>query len=129
MVTNLVLPELGENIKTGVVAKVLVAVGDHVDFDQPIIEIETDKAVVEVPSDETGVVTEIFVEIGDEIKIGQKMIAIESDSVSGESEQAAVAPPESDSKNDKPDDEAQGASTKTTDGDHQPRERFRYRCR
>ena len=80
MATDLVLPELGENIQTGVVAKILVDVGDHVETDQPLIEIETDKAVVEVPSTLTGVVTAIFVETGDAIEIGQKIIAIEDDS-------------------------------------------------
>ncbi len=85
MATNLVLPELGENIQTGVVAKILIEVGDHVDVDQPIIEIETDKAVVEVPSDRAGVVSAIFVAQGDEIEIGQKIIAIEPDSKSDSS--------------------------------------------
>jgi len=87
MATDLVLPELGENIQTGVVAQILVDVGDHVETDQPLIEIETDKAVVEVPSTLTGVVTAIFVETGDAIEIGQKIIAIEDDAKA-----AAIAP-------------------------------------
>lgn len=87
MATNLILPELGENIETGVVAKIFVEVGDHVDVDQPIIEIETDKAVVEVPSDRAGIVSAIFVAQGDEIKIGQKIIAIEPDSKSDRSDE------------------------------------------
>ena len=44
------LPELGENIEAGDIIQVLVSVGDTIDLEQPIIELETDKAVVEVPS-------------------------------------------------------------------------------
>ena len=44
------LPELGENVEKGDVVRVLVAVGDVVAKDQPVLELETDKATIEVPS-------------------------------------------------------------------------------
>ena len=61
MATEFKLPELGENIDSAEVTKVLVAVGDTIEKDQIVLEIETDKATVEVPSDLNGRVKEVFV--------------------------------------------------------------------
>jgi pyruvate dehydrogenase E2 component (dihydrolipoamide acetyltransferase) len=72
------LPELGENIESGVVAKVLVSVGDRVEVDQPVLELETDKAVVEVPSSVAGVVREIPLSEGDEVRVGQVLLVVEA---------------------------------------------------
>lgn len=65
------LPELGENIVQGTVSKVLIKIGDHVKKGQNIIELETDKAVVEVPSPAEGSVKEILIKAGETIKVGQ----------------------------------------------------------
>jgi pyruvate dehydrogenase E2 component (dihydrolipoamide acetyltransferase) len=74
------LPELGENITTAVVAKILVSVGDTVAQDQPVLELETDKAVVEIPAPAAGVVKEIYVKEGDKAEVGQLILMIaESD--------------------------------------------------
>jgi hypothetical protein len=56
-VTEFKVPELGENVASGDVAKVLVSVGDTVKMEQPVIELETDKATIEVPSSVAGVVS------------------------------------------------------------------------
>jgi pyruvate dehydrogenase E2 component (dihydrolipoamide acetyltransferase) len=77
MAAEVKLPELGENIESGTISKVLVAVGDQVEKDQAIIELETDKAVVEVPADRSGKVTEVAVKEGDELNVGQKIIVLE----------------------------------------------------
>ncbi|MEJ2634392.1 MAG: dihydrolipoyllysine-residue acetyltransferase [Calditrichia bacterium] len=77
MASEFKLPELGENVNSGTVAKVLVSKGDSIDKEQNVIELETDKAVVEVPSDISGVVKDIFVKEGDEIKVGQKVFSVE----------------------------------------------------
>ena len=50
------LPDLGEGVTEGQIVRVLVAEGDHVSEDQPLLEVETDKAAVEIPSPHTGVV-------------------------------------------------------------------------
>lgn len=71
MIKEITIPEIGENVESGEVAKVRVAVGDMVDVDQTIIELETDKALVEIPSPAKGRITEILVKEGDQIKIGQ----------------------------------------------------------
>ena len=49
MMKNFKIPELGENIKSASIVKVLVSVGDTVELDQPLLELETDKATIEVP--------------------------------------------------------------------------------
>jgi pyruvate dehydrogenase E2 component (dihydrolipoamide acetyltransferase) len=87
MITEMVLPELGENIESGIVATILIKVGDQINVEEPVIEIETDKAVVEVPSDVSGLVTAIFVKEGEEIRIGQKMVSIDTDSPGIKSEE------------------------------------------
>lgn len=65
------LPTLGESATSGTVAKVLVAPGDTVAADQPILELETDKAVLEVPSTVAGVIKEILVKNGDTVAVDQ----------------------------------------------------------
>ena len=61
MATEFRLPELGENIESGKVTSVMVSVGDTIAQDQPVIEVETDKAALEVPSSVSGTVKEIRV--------------------------------------------------------------------
>jgi len=56
--TEFKVPELGENVATGDVTKVLVNVGDTITHEQPVLELETDKATIEVPSSVAGVVKE-----------------------------------------------------------------------
>jgi len=68
------LPDLGEGIHEGEVLSVRVAVGDKVKEGDIILEVETDKAAVEIPSPYTGVVEEILVKPGDTVKVGQAML-------------------------------------------------------
>lgn len=75
--TEFKLPELGENIETGDVVNVLVAEGDTITVDDPVLEIETDKATIEVPSSVTGVVKTIHVVVGDTIQVGQAIFTAE----------------------------------------------------
>ena len=82
---NFVIPDLGENIESGTIAKILVSTGDNIKKEQGLLELETDKAVVEVPSEVGGKVKEIFVKEGDTVKVGQKILSIETTD-SGESE-------------------------------------------
>src|SRR5208282_5760984 len=81
--TELKLPELGENISQGTVTKILVKNGDAIKKGQNILELETDKAVLEVPSSADGVVTEILIKNGAVIKVGQPILKIESGASSG----------------------------------------------
>ena len=68
------LPELGEDIETGDVISVYVSPGDNVTEDQPLMEIETDKAAIEVPSPSAGIIKEVLVSDGDTIKVGQLLV-------------------------------------------------------
>jgi len=77
MVKEFKLPELGENIESADVIGVLVKVGDKLEKDQSIIEIETDKATVEVPSTMVGVVSEVMVKVGDSVGVGQTLIKVD----------------------------------------------------
>ena len=87
------LPSLGENIESGDVVAVLVEVGQTVTADQPVLELETDKATVEVPSPFGGQVTAIRVTEGDEINIGQTILTVETTAVPAELEPAQVPEP------------------------------------
>ena len=70
------LPELGENVEKGDVVRVLVKVGDVVKKDQSVLELETDKATIEVPASEGGTVSEIRVKPGDKVKVGQVVLVL-----------------------------------------------------
>lgn len=72
------LPDLGEGIHEAEVLAILVAVGDEVREGDPILEIETDKAAVEIPSPFTGKVKEIYVRPGDVVKVNDVMIVFEN---------------------------------------------------
>jgi len=71
------LPELGENITQGDLVRLMIAPGAKVSEGQPVMELETDKAVVEVPSSVSGVVKEIKVKEGEKIKVGQVIFTLE----------------------------------------------------
>jgi 2-oxoisovalerate dehydrogenase E2 component (dihydrolipoyl transacylase) len=78
------LPDLGEGLTEGEILKWLVAPGDEVHDGQPIVEVETAKAAVEVPCPFTGVVTKLFFEEGTTVDVGQPIIAVDTDPGAGE---------------------------------------------
>jgi pyruvate dehydrogenase E2 component (dihydrolipoamide acetyltransferase) len=71
------LPELGENISQGDLVRLMIAPGTKVSEGQPVMELETEKAVIEVPSSVSGVVKEVLVKEGDKIKVGQVIFSLE----------------------------------------------------
>ena len=89
--TEFKIPELGENVGTGDVTRVLVNVGDTIARDQPVVELETDKATIEVPSSVAGVVKEIKVKRGDKVKVGAVVLTV--DAPSGEAAAGSSAAP------------------------------------
>jgi len=78
MIKDIVIPEIGEKVESGNVVAVLVAVGDQVEQDDGIIEFETDKAVVEIPSPAKGVILEVLVKEGDELRIGDPVARLDT---------------------------------------------------
>jgi pyruvate dehydrogenase E2 component (dihydrolipoamide acetyltransferase) len=91
------LPALGENIDEGDIIAVLVSVGDSIEEDQPVLEMETGKATVEVPSSVTGTIKEIHVAEGGKAAVGQVILTVEE--IAGEAPvpQAPAADIESES--------------------------------
>src|SRR6266852_3617839 len=86
------LPELGENIEQGDLVRLMVAPGAAVSEGQSVMELETDKAVVEVPSSVTGTVQEIHVKEGDKIKVGQVIFTVENGAGAKPAPAAAAKP-------------------------------------
>jgi len=78
------LPDLGEGLTEGEILKWLVGPGDEVRDGQPIVEVETAKAAVEVPCPFTGVVTKLFYEEGTTVDVGQPIIAVDTDPSAGD---------------------------------------------
>jgi pyruvate dehydrogenase E2 component (dihydrolipoamide acetyltransferase) len=76
--TEFKLPELGENIESGDLVRLMIEPGATVSEGQPVMELETDKAVIEVPSSVSGKVEEIRIKQGDKVKVGQVVFTVES---------------------------------------------------
>ncbi len=91
MAEELKLPDMGEGIEAGDVVQVHVREGDVVAVDQTVVEVETDKAVLEVPSTLSGKVLKVHIQQGDKVKVGAVLLTVET-GAAGESEQAEPAP-------------------------------------
>ena len=77
--TDFKLPELGENITAGDVVRVLVKPGDTIAKEQAVLELETDKATIEVPSSVAGVVKDVQVKAGQKIKVGDVILTVDGE--------------------------------------------------
>ncbi|MCA9733061.1 MAG: 2-oxo acid dehydrogenase subunit E2 [Deferribacteres bacterium] len=88
------LPELGENIESGTIASVKVKEGETISENQVVLELETDKAVVDIPAPADGVITKLFVNEGDEIKIGQIILVLKEGGVAVAPEATKPAEPQ-----------------------------------
>jgi pyruvate dehydrogenase E2 component (dihydrolipoamide acetyltransferase) len=73
------IPEIAEGVKAGTVVALSVAVGDRVEADQTLLELETDKAVVAIPTPSAGKISEICVAEGETIEIGALIAVLESE--------------------------------------------------
>ena len=89
--TEFKLPELGENIAAGDVVRVLVAAGDTVTRDQPLLELETDKATIEVPSTVAGTVKDVKVKQGERVKVGQVVLTVDDGGAAQQAQPAKQA--------------------------------------
>ena len=77
MLKKIVLPDLGEGIDSADVSEILIKPGDTVSVDDIILVLESDKASMEIPSENSGIVKEVFVVMGDEVKTGESLLSIE----------------------------------------------------
>ncbi len=98
MSTEFQLPDLGENIEGGDVISVLVKEGDILATDQPVIELETDKAVIEVPSSVSGRIKEILVKEGGRASVGQPILTFDPETDPAAVSELASAPADSESE-------------------------------
>ena len=109
--TEFKLPELGENIDQGDLVRLMVSPGAAVQEGQPVMELETDKAVIEVPSSVSGVVQEIRVKEGDKLKVGQVIFTVENGAGAKARGEAAAAKAEAPQKKEETQkEESPGAS-------------------
>jgi pyruvate dehydrogenase E2 component (dihydrolipoamide acetyltransferase) len=91
MATEFKLPDLGENIASGDVVTVFVSEGDVVKPGQALLEVETDKAVIEVPCPPGGRIAQVLVKKGDTVKVGQGLVLL--DAAGSAAAPAKPAPP------------------------------------
>ena len=92
MATEFKLPDLGENIASGDVVTVFVTEGDVVKPGQALLEVETDKAVIEVPCPPGGLVAKVLVKKGDTVKVGQPLVLLDAPGAAAPIPAATVAP-------------------------------------
>jgi pyruvate dehydrogenase E2 component (dihydrolipoamide acetyltransferase) len=115
------LPDVGEGVAEGELVSWLVAPGDTVEEDQPVAEVETDKALVEVPSPYNGTVKELHVEEGTMVPVGDVIITYEVEGEGDEpAEPAAEAEPEESAEAEP--EEAETAETEAATEDAEPAE-------
>lgn len=91
MISEFRLPDLGEGLPEAEIVQWLVAIGDEVTLNQPIAEVETAKAIVELPSPFAGVVRRLDAEAGEVVAVGSPLIAID---VASEAGPGSAAEPE-----------------------------------
>lgn len=94
MIKEIKIPDIAENVDTGLIAAILVAEGDKVKVDQALVEVETDKATTEIPSDYDGTIKEIKVNEGDEVKVNQVIIILEVNDIENNNDDNAGSIPE-----------------------------------
>src|SRR5947209_15800780 len=87
---DVVMPQMGVSVSEGTITKWLKQEGEHVDADEPLLEISTDKVDTEVPSPGTGTVTQILVAEGETVEVGTRLAVIGG----APAEAPAEAPPE-----------------------------------
>src|ERR1051326_7892530 len=85
---DLKLPALGEGADSGTVVNLFVKEGDQVAKDQPILELENEKAIATIPSTADGTVTTIFVKAGDKISVGQRILSLKETGMAASAPQA-----------------------------------------
>jgi pyruvate dehydrogenase E2 component (dihydrolipoamide acetyltransferase) len=113
------LPHLGEGADSGTVVNLFVKEGDQLAKDQPILELENEKAVATIPASVAGTVTKVFVKTGDKISVGQKILSLSDSEKSGEP--AKLAAPLAAAKVPEPKAEPQGSGpAKSPAGESDP---------
>src|SRR5712691_1998574 len=93
MATEVVMPQMGESIAEGTITKWLKSVGEHVDRDEPLFEISTDKVDAEIPSPAAGTLTEVRFKEGETVEVNTVVAVLDGDGAKAP-EASAPAPVE-----------------------------------
>src|SRR5919109_1841864 len=72
------LPDLGEGLEEAEIVSWLVKEGEEVELNQPIVEVETEKALVQIPSPYAGVIEKLHGDVGDRVKVGAPLVSIKT---------------------------------------------------
>ena len=102
MATEVVMPQMGESIAEGTITKWLKSVGDHVDRDEPLFEISTDKVDAEIPSPAAGTLTEVRFKEGETVEVNTVVAVLDGNGAQPQAKsetetpakEEAAAPPE-----------------------------------
>src|SRR5712692_3790836 len=94
MATDVVMPQMGESIAEGTITKWMKNVGDHVDRDEPLFEISTDKVDAEIPSPAAGTLTEIRFKEGETVEVNTVVALLDGDGAKPAAKLQASAPAE-----------------------------------
>ena len=116
------LPDVGEGVAEGELVSWLVAPGDRVEEDQPVAEVETDKALVEVPSSYDGTVEELFVEEGEMVPVGDVIISFRVDEDGDPEATDDDAGTDAESESDSADEPEPEPDATAAEGDEEPAE-------
>jgi pyruvate dehydrogenase E2 component (dihydrolipoamide acetyltransferase) len=92
------LPHLGEGADSGTVVNLFVKEGDQIAKDQPILELENEKAVATIPSSAAGTIARVFVKTGDKISVGQKILTVAGDGAAPAAAKPATEAPKAKAK-------------------------------
>jgi pyruvate dehydrogenase E2 component (dihydrolipoamide acetyltransferase) len=92
MIEEVKIPEISENVEAGTIVQVLVDVGDMIDIDDVLVEFETEKALVEIPSTVKGKITELLAKKGDEMSVGDVIARVDTASRSDDKDTAESEP-------------------------------------
>ena len=109
-VTDFILPDIGEGIVECEIAEWLVKEGDSVEEDQPVVDVMTDKALVQIPAKETGVVEKLYYQKGDIAKVHEPLFAVRVATSEAASDKSAVPPAKANANKSQPAQAAAGSA-------------------
>ncbi|EAR21026.1 dihydrolipoamide acetyltransferase family protein [Nitrococcus mobilis] len=87
------LPDLGEGLVEAEIVEWFVRVGEQIERDQPLVSVETDKAIVEIPSPQTGRIEELLGDAGDVMHVGDPLVVFGGDEARGQEQRTSAATP------------------------------------
>jgi len=97
MIEDVRIPEISENVESGKIVSVLVQVGDMIEVDDVLVEFETEKALVEIPSTVKGKITEMLAKVGEEMRVGDVIARVDTEAGAADEDEQKAGEPERES--------------------------------